>query len=70
MKLERDSVHAVSLAPRGWAVGKHMSEMSTAIRAMNFRSSHEEAAIDGRCHGGGERLREARPSRTALEFGV
>src|SRR3954464_12888124 len=68
LKIHRDPIDAV--AQMGWrrAVLEHMSEVTAASRAMDFRADHTVAAIDGRFDGAINRLIEARPSRPALEL--
>ena len=36
------AVHAITLAGRGRAVGKHMAQMRAAIAAHHFRAPHEQ----------------------------
>src|ERR1700733_3924095 len=68
LECERDAVHAVALS--GWrrAVGKHMTQMSVASRAVHFRPHHPEVAVDRRGDGLLERSAEARPAGAAFEL--
>src|ERR1700722_5831392 len=50
------------------AVIKDVSEMATAIGAMDFGSDHAVALIDSRFGRPGDRIVEARPAGAALEF--
>lgn len=70
MEVERDAVHAVALAGRLGAVVENVAEMTATAAAMDFGPSHKKATVSlvfDRCF---ERRPEARPSGSAIEFGV
>ena len=67
---ERRAVHAVTQARRPGSVRKYVSKMSAASRAVNFRSCHAVALVDGRLDRSVDRLPEAGPAGAALELGV
>ena len=47
LECQRDTVHAVPLTGRPRTIGEHVTQMATAVRAMDFGPRHEMAAILG-----------------------
>src|SRR5689334_12085122 len=66
---QRDTVHAVPQARWLRPIIKHMTKVTGAPAAMNFRTHLEDPTlVDRRSHGTGQRLIKARPARSTLEF--
>src|SRR5262249_46468665 len=68
---QRGAVHTVAQSGRARTVGKDLTEMSAAARAVHFGARHAVAAVLGRRDGGLiVRCEKARPPGPALELGV
>src|SRR5579872_414606 len=67
-ELQRQAIHAVAKAGRGWAVVEDVPEVAAAAPAVNFRAVHHERTIFSRLDRVGQRLIEARPAGAAIEF--
>src|SRR5207244_10501830 len=70
LELQRHAVHAVALTGRLGSVGEHVTQVTAAARAVNFRAAREQAPVLARAYGPRQRLKEARPARAAVELAV
>src|SRR5579864_1794849 len=68
MKIERDAVHAITLAGRCRPVIEDMAEMPAAAPAMHLGANHEKAPVARRFDRFVERRGEARPAGAAVEL--
>ncbi|KAG1242681.1 hypothetical protein G6F65_022888 [Rhizopus arrhizus] len=62
------AVHAVAQAGRAGAVVEDVPQVAAAVGAMDRGADHAEAAVPGFADGGRQRLPEAGPAGTAVEF--
>src|SRR5262245_52934956 len=69
-ELQRRAVHAVPETRRLRAVGKDMTEMAAAVRAVHLGPHHQPASIEARPDRAAERTPETRPAGAAVEFRV
>src|SRR6201986_4156411 len=70
MKLQGNTVHAVTQAGRLRAVVEHVAEMTAAAAAVNFAAQHAEGAVLMLADRVLQRLIETRPAGAAFEFGL
>ena len=70
LELQRHAIHAVALAARLRAVGKHVAEVAAAARTVHLGAAHEVAAVLVGPHRPGHGPVEARPARAAFVLGV
>src|SRR5687767_2057396 len=67
-KAQRHAVYAVPQPRRRRPILEHMTEMATALAAMDFCALHSMAAVGRGSNGALERSEKARPACSALEF--
>src|SRR5262249_53731970 len=68
LEFQRDTVDAVAQVGRWRPVIKHVPKMAAATAADNFVTDHAVAAIGCCLDRAGQRIVEARPAGSALEF--
>lgn len=69
IEFERGRIDAIAQTCRGGAIVKHMPEMRVALRAQNFGSPHEKAAVLlGGDAGGIDGLPKRRPACAGIEL--
>src|SRR6185503_4372932 len=64
------AVDAIAQAGGRRAIGKHMTEMAAAARAVDLGTYHAVAGILAGEEGAGQGIEEARPPGPALELGA
>ncbi len=69
-EVEHRAIDAIAESSGWWSVGKDMSQVTTAARAVDFRPRHPIRTIGGRLGGPLYRIEEARPPRAALELAI
>ena len=70
MKLQGNTVHAVTQAGRLRSVVEDVAEMTAAAAAVNFGTQHAEGAVFVLAHRVRQRLIKTRPAGAAFEFGL